>query len=144
MDKERFEDFQPLDFLDFAKNLINYLDEFGWGNSSMERTIFGRIYYGTFLYIREWLSNRTDFDVKNNAKDHQNIPRYIKSKGPFDEETNILISDNLKTLRKLRNQSDYNLIIPNENSREYTRWNHRDIYYAIDLAEDIINYFRNF
>ena len=144
MDKERFENFQPLDFLDLAKKSIEYLEEHSWNNSSLERNIFGRVYYGTFLYVREWLSNNTnDFNVENNGKDHKNIPNYIKSKGPFDEYINIIISDNLKKLRKLRNQADYNLTIPDENSREFSRWNHSDVNHAIDLAEDIVNSFRN-
>ena len=102
------------------------------------------MYYGTFLFVREWLSTNTDdFNVKNNGDDHKNIPSYIKSKGPFDEDTNFIISDNLKKLRKLRNQADYNLFIPDENSREYARWNHSDINNAIDIAEDIVNSFIN-
>ena len=89
MDKERFENFQPLDFLDLAKKSIEYLEEHSWNNSSLERNIFGRVYYGTFLYVREWLSNNTnDFNVENNSKDHKNIPNYIKSKGLL---MNILI-----------------------------------------------------
>lgn len=144
MDKERFENFQPLDFLDLAKKSIEYLEEHSWNNSSLERNIFGRVYYGTFLYVREWLSNNTDdFNVRNNGEDHKNIPGYIKSKGPFDEYTNIIISDNLKKLRKLRNQADYNLTVPNKNSREFARWNHSDVNHAVDLAEDIVNSFRN-
>ena len=144
MDKERFENFKPLDFLDLAKKSVEYLDEHGWNNSSFERNIFGRVYYGTFLFVREWLSTNTDdFNVKNNGDDHKNIPGYIKSKGPFDEDTNFIISDNLKKLRKLRNQADYNLIIPDENSREYARWNHSDVNNAIDIAEDIVNSFIN-
>ena len=55
----------------------------------------------------------------------------------------MIISDNLKKLRKLRNQADYNLFIPDENSREYARWNHSDINNAIDIAEDIVNSFIN-
>ena len=144
MDKERFEKFQPLDFLDFAKKLIDYNNEYCWENSSLERTVFGRIYYGTFLYVREWLSDNTDFNVKNNGKDHKNVPTYIKLKGPFDEDTNEDISDYIKQLRKLRNQADYNLKIPDENSTEYGRWNNRDVGYAIDLAEDVINCFKNY
>lgn len=133
-----------MDFLDLAKEFIKFNEEYGWGNSSLERTIFGRIYYGTFLYVREWLSKNTDFNVKNNGEDHKNIPNYIKSKGLFDEETNINISDYIKQLRKLRNQADYHLKFPDKDSKEYARWDTRDVSYAIDLAEDIVNYFRDY
>ena len=142
MDKEHFENFQPLDFLNLAKKSIEYLERNSWNNSSLERTIFGRVYYGTFLYVREWLSKNTlDFIVKNNGKDHKNIPRYIQSKGPFDKCTNKLISDNLKKLRKLRNQADYNLVVPDKSSKEFARWDNSDVNNAVDLAEDIINSF---
>ena len=144
MDKKIFENFQSLDFLDLAKDLIKYNEEHGWKNSSLERTIFGRIYYGTFLYVREWLSKNTDFNVRNNGVDHKNIPKYIKSKGPFDEDTNKYISDYINQLRKLRNQADYHLKFPDKNSREYACWDDRDVSHAIDLAEDILNYFRNY
>lgn len=144
MNRETFDNFQPLDFLKLSKYLVNFLEENGWNNSSLERTIFGRLYYGTFLYVREWLSEKTDFNVNNNGSDHRNIPKFIMSKGPFDDEKNSYISGNFKELRKLRNQADYYLTVPDENSKEYNRWINEDLNYAIDLAEDIINSFKNY
>ena len=141
MNKERFEDFQSLDFLDLAKKLIEYNKKHRWENSSLERTIFGRIYYGTFLHVKEWLSENTDFNVENNGKDHSNIPKYIKTKGPFDKDTNKDISDYIKQLKQLRNQADYHLKVPDKNSKEYARWDTRDVNSAIDFAEYIIKQF---
>lgn len=143
MNSETFDNFHPLNFLDLSKKLINFLEDNGWDNSSLERTIFGRLYYGTFLYVREWLGERTDFNVKHTGEDHKNIPRYIKSKGPFENEVNLLISSEFKELRKLRNQADYHLKVPSEDSEEYGRWINEDLNYALDLAEDIIDSFHS-
>ena len=141
MNQHHFENFQPSDFLSLAEKLIEYNEEHELDNSSLERTIYGRIYYGTFLFVRTWLDEKTDFNVKNTGKDHQNIPRYLKVHGPFEPSKNNMISDDIKTLKKLRHQADYYLKFPDENSREYNRWISDDVHYALDLAENIINSF---
>ena len=141
LNQHHFENFQALDFLNLAEKLIEYHYENELNNSSLERTIYGRIYYGTFLFVRTWLDEKTEFNVKNTGEDHKNIPRYLKAHGPFEPSKNNMISDGIKTLKKLRHQADYYLKFPDKHSREYDRWITDDIHYAIDLAENIINSF---
>lgn len=51
---EDFEDFEPLYFLDFARELLQHSD-FEVNNNTLVRVAYGRTYYATFLYVREWL-----------------------------------------------------------------------------------------
>lgn len=52
MQRDAFENFNPEDFLQLAKELENNLANLEVNESSIYRTIFGRIYYAIFLYVR--------------------------------------------------------------------------------------------
>lgn len=135
---EEFDNFQPIDFLNVAKELYYNLNDENPNISAIKRVIYGRIYYATFLFIREWLIENRDY-VSNN--DHTNIPKAFISKGPFNRVRNKQISKNLKRLKKLRHQADYFISQPSENSPLYEKWIPDDIDRAFDLAEDIFNSF---
>ena len=61
MQRDAFENFNPEDFLQLAKELENNLANLEVNESSIYRTIFGRIYYAIFLYVREWLCENTEY-----------------------------------------------------------------------------------
>ena len=84
---DSFEDFKPLDFLELAEELSVMENDFNSSDSSVKRNIYGRIYYAIFLYVRDWLSNNTDY-VSYSPGEHSRLPRYIKSKGPFNKTRN--------------------------------------------------------
>lgn len=120
MNTKNFEKFSPIDFLKISEEINNYSDILNVNDSIIERTIFGRLYYASFLYAREWLSKNYGYKSKGPA-DHKNLPYFIKKHGPFDRIGNIRISDSLKELKKMRHQSDYYLKIPKKESKEYDR-----------------------
>ncbi len=142
MNTKNFEKFSPIDFLKISEEINKYSDILNVNDSSIERTIFGRLYYASFLYAREWLSKNYGYKSKGPA-DHKNLPYFIKKHGPFDRIGNIRISDSLKELKKMRHQSDYYLKIPKKESKEYDRWNFGDINRAFELARDIFDSFEN-
>lgn len=142
MNTKKFEKFEPIDFLKISEEINKHSNILDVDESSIERTIFGRLYYASFLYAREWLSKNHGYKSKG-PRDHKNLPYYIKKHGPFDKIGNIRISDNLKELKKMRHQSDYYLKIPEKGSKEYGRWNFSDVNHAFELARDIIDSFEN-
>ncbi|WP_346675547.1 hypothetical protein [Methanobrevibacter woesei] len=141
MNDEDFNKFTPLDFLELAVELDKFSDELNIDNSVVERNIFGRLYYSSFLYVREWLSKHWKYKSKG-PRDHTTMPNFIKSKGPFGEVENNLISDLLLELKKLRHQSDYYLEIPEEGTDEYKKWIFEDVDYAFNSARYIIDSFK--
>ena len=48
-----FEDISPEEFLDFACELNQIKDDLNSTNSAINRTIYMRIYYDVFLFLRE-------------------------------------------------------------------------------------------
>ena len=140
LDKFEFEQFSPVDFLNIACELNEKLLEFESSSSSVKRTIFGRSYYSTFIFLREILKNNTDY-ISNPYGEHRRLPNYIRFKGPFDEKTNKELYDSINTLKKLRHQSDYYLKVPSKGTKEYDNWVFEDCDFAINLAFKIIKLF---
>lgn len=52
---ENFEDFEPLYFLDFSKEILQKSDSFEVNQTTIKRIAYNRIYFATFLFVREWL-----------------------------------------------------------------------------------------
>lgn len=142
LDKSEFEDFNPLDFLDFSCELNCKIQEFGSSGSSVKRTIFSRSYYATFLCLRERLSQNTEY-VSNLYGEHRRLANFIQFKGPFDKNENKKLAKKLRILKRLRHQSDYHLKVPSKNTKEYKNWIFEDTDFAIDLANNIISQFKN-
>ncbi|WP_407381486.1 hypothetical protein [Methanobrevibacter sp.] len=117
-------------------------DKFKSSESAVKRNIYGRIYYAVFLCVRQWLTDNTGY-VSYAPGEHSRMPRYIKSKGPFDNKINQKISDDIIDLKKLRHQSDYYLKKPSKYSQEYENWVFEDIEYAFSIANNIIKDFNN-
>lgn len=140
LNKFEFEQFSPFDFLSVACELNEKLLEFESSSSSVKRTIFGRSYYSTFIFVREILKNNTDY-ISNPYGEHRRLPNYIKFKGPFDEKTNKELYDSINTLKKLRHQSDYYLKVPPKGTKEHDDWVFEDCDFAINLAFKIIKLF---
>lgn len=89
MDKQEFEDFNPVDFLNFTLELNKSINDFESSSSSVKRTIFSRIYYAVFLFLRETLANNTEY-ISNPFGEHRRLPNFIEHKGPFDDDINEL------------------------------------------------------
>ena len=121
MDKSEFEDFNPLDFLDFSCELEFEIPKFMSSKSSVKRTIFSRSYYATFLCLRELLSRNTEY-ISNPFGEHRRLANFIQFKGPFDKNANKKLAKELRILKMLRQQSDYYLKVPLEGTPEYDNW----------------------
>ncbi|WP_292474258.1 hypothetical protein [Methanosphaera sp.] len=134
---KNFDDFEPKYFLDFSKELYDSAQLFT-SNSAVNRVIYGRIYYGTFLYVREWLKKYWGYN--STSKDHTQMINFIRSRGPFGFILNTQIADDLELLKKLRHQADYFITLPCEGSKEYSKWTFESITDAFNIAQSIIGY----
>lgn len=142
LDKSEFEDFNPLDFLDFSCELSCEIQDFESSKSSVKRTIFSRSYYATFLCLRELLSRNTEY-ISNPYGEHRRLANFIQFKGPFDDNANKKLAKKLRILKMLRQQADYHLKVPPEGTKEYDNWIFEDTDFAIDLANEIRNLLKN-
>ena len=136
-----FEHFLPIDFLELSKELYSKLDYFESTPSAIKRNIYSRIYYATFLYVREWLIRYKQY---NSTKlDHTEIPNFIRHYGPFNPVDNQKIASDLERLKKLRHQSDYYLT--RDDCFKYGEiWINDDIDSAIETSDYIINKFTQY
>lgn len=135
---ENFDEFTPYDFIDFSKEIYDNLDDESNLNSAYQRVIYSRIYYGTFLYVREWLKKYWGYN--SSTKDHTKMLNFIKTSGPFGFFLNSKIADDLKTLKILRHQADYYITVPEEGSIKYSQWIFESIDYAFELSHSIIEH----
>ncbi|MDO5848123.1 MAG: hypothetical protein Q4P18_01160 [Methanobrevibacter sp.] len=71
------------------------------------------------------------------------MPNFIARKGPFCESLNQDIAGSLRTLKKLRQQSDYDLKIPKKGNNAYNHWNFTNVNDAFDLANKIFDSFES-
>ena len=142
MDKSEFEDFTPFDFLEFATEINCNIQNFDSSSSSVKRVVFSRVYYAVFLFLRETLSHNTEY-ISNPYGEHRRLPNFIESRGPFENELNHELSDYVRTLKRLRHQSDYFIEVPLEATKEYDDWLFHDTGFAINLANKIITQFEN-
>lgn len=133
-----FEFFQPIDFLDLANESYLKVYSFDSTPSAVKRTVMSRIYYATFLFVREWLIRKGYSSTKN---DHTLIPEYISRNGPFSHAENQNISSELRRLKKLRHQADY-YINRNDCSRYGEYWINDDIDSAFEAARHIFQKFK--
>jgi hypothetical protein len=67
-----------------------------------DRTRIGRIYYGVYLEYRAFAEERLGFNRHNLAREHRIVADLLQS---LDPDT----AEDLRTLRILRNQADYDL-----------------------------------
>ena len=142
MDKDEFEAFDSLDFLKFANELNRTVENFETSTSAVKRTIFSRNYYEVFLFVRETLSNNTEY-ISNPYGEHRRLPNFIECRGPFNEELNELLAKDIRVLKKLRHQSDYYFELPKKGTKEYDDWLFYDTDYALDVANKIVSIFKN-
>lgn len=118
--------------------MYSEVDSFKSMPSAVKRTVINRIYYSTFLYVRDWLIGHGYYSTKN---DHTQIPDYISTQGPFSPVDNQYISTELLRLKKLRHQADY-YITRNDCLRYGEQWISDDIESAFQSANDIIQNFK--
>lgn len=138
---ENFEDFEPLYFLDFSEEILQKSDSFGVNQTTIKRIAYNRIYFATFLFVREWL--KMHWKYKSSRRDHTQMFNFIRSKGPFNQNLNTKISDNLRLLKRLRHQVDYYISIPDADELN-EKWEKTSIEAAFELAESIIGYFEEY
>lgn len=74
--KKDFEDVTPRDFLNLACELEEIKTNLNSKNSIINRTIYMRIYYAVFLFLREWLKKFTQYHSQKG--EHAKLPNYIK------------------------------------------------------------------
>lgn len=115
--------FNPLDFLDFVKDLTISNHE-----EAKVRTIISRAYYAAFLVMREWLKTKGYKFPKGRKEslNHENVQNFLfletQQRGP---------KDRLHMLRQLRNDADYDL---------NKQLSSTHVQKAITLAENVIRY----
>ena len=56
-----FEEFKPIDFLEFSKELYENMGELNSNPSAIKRTIVSRLYYASFLHLRLWFINNKGY-----------------------------------------------------------------------------------
>lgn len=141
--KNDFQDVEPKDFYDFACELEYIKLDLDSTESAVNRTIYMRIYYAVFLFIRLWLKKYTSYHSWKRGE-HSRLANYIRFKGPFDNEVNQTVYGKLISLKKLRHQADYDLEVPPKYSANYQKWDFTSITFAFKIAEDIVKTFNDF
>lgn len=136
------EDVTPQEILDLACELDEIKDDLNSTNSAVNRTIYVKIYYAVFLFLREWLKKHTEY--RSLKGEHVKLPNFIKMNGPFDSKKNKEIYRKMIHLKKLRHQADYRLTVPSKNSKNYRKWKFTSIDSAFEIAESIIKTFKEF
>ncbi|WP_405290772.1 hypothetical protein [Methanobrevibacter sp.] len=137
--KQDFEDVSPKEIFDFAYELNSIKEDLNSSNSTINRTVYVKIYYAVFLFLREWLKKYTEY--KSLRGEHKKLPNFIKIRGPFDNEKNNEIYEDLLLLKKLRHQADYRLTVPSKYSQEYKKWKFTSIESAFNIAKGILHTF---
>lgn len=140
---DNFEDFEPLYFLNFSKELLDKSDFFEVNENTIKRIVYGRTYYATFLFVREWLKNHWRY--RSTKRDHTQMLNFIKNRGPFGSILNHQIADDLFLLKSLRHQVDYYLEVPSgDELGDNDEWYYESIETAFELAESIIQTFEEY
>lgn len=67
-----FEDISPKEFLDLACELDQIKEDLTSTNSAINRTIYIRIYYAVFLFLREWLRKFMNYESRKG--EHTKLP----------------------------------------------------------------------
>lgn len=134
-----FEDVTPQEILDLACELEDVKEDLNSTNSAVNRTVYSKIYYAVFLFLRQWLEKNSGY--KSLKGEHTKLPNYIKKNGPFSHKKNKEISRELLHLKKLSHQADYRLTVPSKDSKNYKRWKFTSIDSAFKIAKNIIKAF---
>ena len=72
--KKDFEDVSPRDIFDFACELDDIKEDLSSTNSAVNRTIYVKIYYAVFLFLREWMKKHTKYIIAcQNVKSRLNV-----------------------------------------------------------------------
>lgn len=137
-----FENISPKEFLDFACELNQIKEDLNSTNSAINRTIYMRIYYAVFLFLREWLKKFMNYESRKG--EHIKLPRFVRKHGPFSDKKNKEIYRDLNLLKKLRHQADYKLSVPPKDSSDYQKWEFTSITSAFEIAEGIIKTFNDY
>lgn len=138
---ENFEDFEPLYFLDFSKEILQKSDSFEVNQTTIKRIAYNRIYFATFLFVREWL--KLNCNYKSSKRDHTQMLNFINYNGPFNKILNHKIRDYLSLLKRLRHQVDYYITIP-EAIGIKENWQETSIEIAFELSRFIIELFEEY
>ena len=141
MKENDFENIEPKEFYNIAKELNTIGKDLESTKGSINRTIYMRIYYAVFLFLREWLKKFTQYQSWPKGE-HTRLANYIRFHGPFDCELNEIVYRKLIRLKKLRNQSDYKLQVPQKYSPNYNKWDFTSINSAFQIAQDIVKPFK--
>ncbi len=136
-----FEDVTPCEILEFAGELDEIKEDLDSSKSVVNRTVYVKIYYAVFLFLREWLKKHMNYQSQNG--EHTKLPNFIKKKGPFKDYKNNEIYLDLLLLKKLRHQADYRLTVPSKYSQNYKKWEFTRIADAFKIAESIIKAFKD-
>lgn len=140
--EQDFDDVSPKEIIDLAFELDEIKDNLNSTTSSINRTVYAKIYYAVFIFLREWLKKYMGY--KSFKGEHKKLPNFIKSRGPFDSAKNKQIYDELILLKKLRHQADYMIIVPSKYSINYYKWEFTSIKSAFKIATDIIKTFNDY
>lgn len=140
MYSEDFESFEPIDFLDFAKELYASQTDFESNSSSIKRTIINRTYYAAFLQVRNWFIKHKGY--KPNQGDNYKIPDLILNDltiplEPFRKN----LRDHLIILKKNRHHCDYYCKVPeviSEKDKHFYSNSFEDLFY---FSEELIRWF---
>ena len=138
--KNDYEDIEAKEFYQLAKELEDIKKDLNSTNASINRTIYARIYYAVFLFLREWLKKFTNYQSWPKGE-HMRLAKFIRFHGPFYKDLNEIIYRKLIRLKKLRNQSDYKLEVPKKYSTNYYKWDFTSINSAFKIAQDIVKPF---
>jgi len=98
-------------FKDFADEISNNCSEVA------QRTAIGRYYYASFCYSRQYLTDNLEKEEYGETEGiHARVIKYFANEHKLEEHG--IIGTQLKRLRMIRNNSDYDIDFPslNENT----------------------------
>jgi uncharacterized protein (UPF0332 family) len=96
--------FNPVQFLDFSKNLRN--DSIFTDLETNTRVIISRAYYSAFLHAKEYLKEKEGVEFTNDRYDHISVEQMLKIR------VNRTIGSIIRELRENRHAADYELNNP--------------------------------
>lgn len=137
-----FEKFKPKDLLELSLELYNNLDNIPAESSAIKRTIVNRLYYASFLHVREWFIENKNYKSKG-PLDHSNLPNEIIGNTPMIEPFEKDLRDKLIILGKNRRFCDYELKIPELTNKNKKYYSH-SLEKLIEYSENIIFTFDKF
>ncbi len=131
--------FEPKDFLELSKDLFDTIasksDKGLVPNDYREallRTVAGRAYYAVYLTCREWLWDRFEIDLNDEAEKRGKSVHKTLVEIMYDISKKVgrmYLVDQIKDLKRKRILSDYDLKV---------QIDERDAEYSIEIAESIL------